>query len=86
MIDAVGHTSAPAERLHGDGVVCAAGDATHEAVRVLGVAAGVSAWRRQGGDERLRPFGVRPGDVGHRLSYLINSQVHWAAGICRRRS
>lgn len=32
-----------AERLHGDSVVGIAGDASHEAVGVLGMAAGVTA-------------------------------------------
>lgn len=84
LIGAVGRPSCDAERLHGNGVVRSAGDASHEAMGVLGVAAGVAVQRRQGRDERLRRLGVRPRHVGHGLSHLIHSQVHRAAGVCRR--
>lgn len=60
LIAAVRPAPAVAERLHGDCVVCSTGDASHEAVRVLGVAAGVTARRRQRGDERVCAFSVRP--------------------------
>lgn len=51
MVGAAGAPTTVAVRLHADGVVGAAGDASHEAVAVLRVAAGVAARRRQRRDE-----------------------------------
>lgn len=42
MIGALRHVSSAADGLHADGVVCSAGDASHQAVGVQGVAAGVA--------------------------------------------
>lgn len=84
MVGAAGAPPTVAVRLHGDGVVGAAGDASHEAVVVLRVAAGVAAWRRQRRDERVGAFGWRPRDVGGRLSHLVHRQRGRAARLCQR--
>lgn len=84
MIGAVGAPPAVAVRLHGDGVVGATGDASHEAVGVLRVAAGVAARRRQRRDERVGAFGRRPRDLGGRLSHLVHRQRLRAARLCQR--
>lgn len=74
-----------AVRLHGDGVVGAAGDASHEAVGVLRVAAGVAAGGGQRRDEGVGAFGRRPRDVAGGLSHLVHRQRLRAARICGKR-
>ena len=64
--------------LHAHGVVGATGDASHETVVVLGVTAGMAPRRRQRGEERRCPSGVRPCDVAHRHGHLFHGQVFWA--------
>ncbi|KAG7254700.1 hypothetical protein CRUP_015184 [Coryphaenoides rupestris] len=58
-----------------NGVVGAAGDASHEAVVVLGVTAGVAPQGRQRCDERVCSSGVRPCDIGHGLGHLIRDNL-----------
>lgn len=82
LVRAGGQVPSGAVGLHGNRVVSATGDAAHQAVRVLRVAASVTAWGGQGGDERAGSFGVGPCDVCHCLSHLIYCYVHRAAGLC----
>lgn len=84
VVGAAGAPPTVAVRFHGDGVVGAAGDASHEAVVVLRVAAGVTARRRQRRDEWVGAFGRRPRDVGGRLSHLVHCQSLRAARLCQK--
>lgn len=85
LIGAVRLVLAAAEHLHGDGVVGPTGDASHEALGVLGTAASVATRWCQRSDEWMCPFGVRPWDIGHCWSHLVHCYSHWTTGFCKRR-
>lgn len=82
LVCAGGHVPTGAVGLHGNRVVGATGDAAHQAVWVLRVAASVTAGGGQRGDERVGSFSLGPCDVCHCLSDLIYCDVHRAAGLC----
>lgn len=71
--------SCAADGFQVDAVGGAAGDASHQAVGVQGVALGVSARRGQARHVGARAATGRPGDVGHRLGDLAHVDGRGAA-------
>lgn len=68
------------EDLHGNSVVSATGDTSHQAAGAQCVALGLSTGRGQRGDVSLRAGGWWPGDICHGLSHLRHSEISRAAG------
>lgn len=78
MIGALRLVPGAADGFQGDGVVSAAGDASHYASGVHGVTLRIASWWRQRGDVGQGAASVRPGHVGHGLGHLAHREIVWA--------